>query len=247
MKCPACGTPLEEERTSSYRIFQCPKCKGGWFDPGELVSCVKVMDAGKAPLYLDFSSRLNTSTYPRERPGPEKRPCPRCNKASLEETNYAYNSNVMVDKCPACEGVWLDGGEFPMVAQFLSGSEIFRERAATMAEKAVASQSIPGGLSVWLAGAAAIIYIICAMLYLGGLAGFAEGAVRMGFSLAFIWGAAFMTDNEQAVSFASKGAACRLHNLHGHIIQFAGWVLMAYSGWRLWWAWKNGMYYLGRF
>ncbi|ACL05341.1 hypothetical protein Dalk_3653 [Desulfatibacillum aliphaticivorans] len=240
MNCPACGIPLEEERTSSYRIFQCPKCKGGWFDPGELVSYVKVTDAGKAPLYLDFSSRLNTSTYPRERPGPEQRPCPRC-EASLEEANYAYNSNIMVDKCPACEGVWLDGGEFPMVAQFLRGSEIFRERASSLAENLAAPEPSPGLLPLWLSGAAAVLYTLFAMHIHGGLPGLAYGVYRMPFCLALIWVPALTGSSRAAGLLFVSAATYRIKEIPAFFAQIMGWILMAYFGWELWWLWKHGL------
>jgi len=39
--------------------------------------------------------------------------CPKCG-ADLEEINY---QNVMIDKCPECNGIWLDQGELELLAK----------------------------------------------------------------------------------------------------------------------------------
>ena len=51
--------------------------------------------------------------------------CPKCG-SDLQELNY---QNVMIDKCPDCNGIWLDQGELELLAKgqarvtkrFLSG------------------------------------------------------------------------------------------------------------------------------
>jgi len=39
--------------------------------------------------------------------------CPKCG-SDLEEINY---HNVMIDKCPECNGIWLDQGELELLAK----------------------------------------------------------------------------------------------------------------------------------
>ncbi len=39
-----------------------------------------------------------------------ERKCPKC-RIALRTLNYAYDSGVMVDRCPQCDGLWLDEGE----------------------------------------------------------------------------------------------------------------------------------------
>jgi uncharacterized protein len=36
IKCPRCGTPLAERQFQTVKLDACPKCKGVWFDAGEL-------------------------------------------------------------------------------------------------------------------------------------------------------------------------------------------------------------------
>jgi hypothetical protein len=43
----------------------------------------------------------------------DKRPCPACKTAM----NKSVVLNVIVDKCPACHGAWLDGGELDLLKQ----------------------------------------------------------------------------------------------------------------------------------
>jgi Zn-finger nucleic acid-binding protein len=43
--------------------------------------------------------------------------CPQC-ITWMKKLNYAYDSNVIIDRCDACEGIWLDQGEMMRLAQF---------------------------------------------------------------------------------------------------------------------------------
>ena len=46
------------------------------------------------------------------------RQCPQCG-APMREFNYAYDSNVFLDRCPKCDGIWADSGEIRRIAQHL--------------------------------------------------------------------------------------------------------------------------------
>jgi Zn-finger nucleic acid-binding protein len=35
----------------------------------------------------------------------------------MRRFNYAYDSNIYLDRCPACDGLWLDGGEIEQIAR----------------------------------------------------------------------------------------------------------------------------------
>lgn len=41
--------------------------------------------------------------------------CPQC-QAGMKKVNYAYDSNVFVDRCDACNALWLDKGEIEQLA-----------------------------------------------------------------------------------------------------------------------------------
>jgi len=46
------------------------------------------------------------------------RVCPQC-EIGMKQFNYAYDSNIFLDKCPECGGIWADAGEMMQVAKHL--------------------------------------------------------------------------------------------------------------------------------
>ncbi len=54
MKCPKCGSGLEEINHSDVMIDRCPDCKGIWLDKGEL----ELLTEGDARFTKSFLGRL---------------------------------------------------------------------------------------------------------------------------------------------------------------------------------------------
>ncbi len=54
MKCPKCGSDLEEKRMGSVAVDSCPECKGLWLDAGELELVRQVRDSDHPGLVEDF-------------------------------------------------------------------------------------------------------------------------------------------------------------------------------------------------
>ena len=54
MKCPKCGSDLEEINHGDVKIDQCGKCKGIWLDQGEL----ELLTRGKAEFSEGFFQKL---------------------------------------------------------------------------------------------------------------------------------------------------------------------------------------------
>lgn len=52
--------------------------------------------------------RMEPSTRSRMR-------CPKCPAQDLVPFKYASNSGIILDKCPACAGIWLDKHELELV------------------------------------------------------------------------------------------------------------------------------------
>ena len=46
------------------------------------------------------------------------RMCPTCDFA-MREFNYAYDSNVFLDRCEQCKGIWLDPNEIVDIAKHI--------------------------------------------------------------------------------------------------------------------------------
>jgi len=49
--------------------------------------------------------------------------CPKCNR-EMEQREYARCSQVMIDVCPTCHGVWLDKGEIEALEVFFESSRL---------------------------------------------------------------------------------------------------------------------------
>jgi membrane associated rhomboid family serine protease/Zn-finger nucleic acid-binding protein len=118
MKCPFCSNRLQAVKFKSDVVDICPSCRGIWFDSGEFVAFVNE---------LAKSEEITPETPPLFKPRPvqpagkteeQSRICPRCKK-KMRKFNYAYDSNVFLDKCPNCGGIWTDGGEVRQIARYL--------------------------------------------------------------------------------------------------------------------------------
>jgi len=103
MHCPKCAkATLAEIQVGDARtaVDQCPTCGGIWFDRKELEV---IMDLAAKDLSVP--------------PGAEetKRGCPRDFEWLL---TFRYpQTEVMVDMCRRCDGLWLDGGELTEICK----------------------------------------------------------------------------------------------------------------------------------
>ncbi len=103
MNCPKClRQPLREKYISgaNLNVDYCPKCKGIWFDGGELEQALPGADP-----HLQIprdAVRL-------------KAPCPRC-----AEPLYTFpypQTRMAVEMCKGCKGLWLDASEFKQIRE----------------------------------------------------------------------------------------------------------------------------------
>jgi len=124
MKCPDCQSELKVATLKGVNIHECLKCKGKWFERNELVLAKNKADDGLR--WLDFdpfgkdAEKLSTSA--------DGKQCPQCSK-KMQSLTYSQ-SNVVIDKCQSCEGIWLSHGELAKIILYL--------------EKAVNSESVKG-------------------------------------------------------------------------------------------------------
>jgi Zn-finger nucleic acid-binding protein len=103
MNCPKCRQQGLKERYVSganRNVDYCPKCKGIWFDGGELEQAMPVADP-----QLQIPRHAVRLTAP----------CPRCAKPL-----YAFpypQTRVNIEMCKGCKGLWLDAGEFQWIRE----------------------------------------------------------------------------------------------------------------------------------
>ena len=103
MKCPKCKTEsLREFSVEGTAVDRCSSCDGIWFDAQELIKLL-AEDAR-------YVAELRRGDV-KEHAGGIKGVCPR-DAAELLRVYSSIDRTVVLDACPDCRGIWLDGGEF---------------------------------------------------------------------------------------------------------------------------------------
>ena len=121
MICPSCVQAIKMNPLylgkEKFRFEECPNCKGLWCNGGVL------------ELALQIAAKNITTP---ENPIMSKRHCPHHPTKNLVETLYPQ-TQVIIDICPICFGLWLDKGEF---------NEIIKTRHEMKAEGLLEGQGI---------------------------------------------------------------------------------------------------------
>ncbi|MCO4747253.1 MAG: zf-TFIIB domain-containing protein [Proteobacteria bacterium] len=123
MLCPRDGEKLEVRMVEGVEIDACPKCEGTFLEPGELEA---IEDAhhkhatGEPPEQPDIVESALDMARQTRRAGAI---CPKC-QLQMTPREYAYTSQIVVDRCGGCGGAWLDVGELELIEDFFD-----RERA----------------------------------------------------------------------------------------------------------------------
>ena len=112
MMCPRCKKNLEKAILSNVEIDFCPICLGMFFGKDELRIAKDEKD--KNLLWLDIDlwkdkKKLKISKA--------NLLCPSC-QLPLYTVNYG-DSEIKVDICSVCQGIWLDRGEFKSIVDYL--------------------------------------------------------------------------------------------------------------------------------
>ncbi len=102
MQCPKCpASTLVSTAVQEIVVDRCENCGGIWFDDQELV---QVLHESRYRL-----GALRGRTAP-EGLNQKRSRCPR-DGTQLLRVASALGYTVVLDSCPQCRGVWLDGGE----------------------------------------------------------------------------------------------------------------------------------------
>ncbi len=130
MLCPNCQKPLHTLNYHSIIIDLCPLCGGLWFDPKELPAYLETFRAIHEfpPLTLTETIQKPQNIYTLNE---QRKKCPRC-VLPMNKFNYAYNSNVFLDRCPACQGIWTDRNEIAKAVRFNQGNPLINKLAEAM-------------------------------------------------------------------------------------------------------------------
>jgi membrane associated rhomboid family serine protease/Zn-finger nucleic acid-binding protein len=112
---------MRHQRIKEQVVDICSRCAGVWFDIGELRRYLHYLletepIRAKTPVLFEPPDamsgwRVNSAVDPGKL-------CPDCHKP-LIPFNYAYDSNIFLDKCPECEGIWAEESELLAVTKHL--------------------------------------------------------------------------------------------------------------------------------
>ena len=116
LKCPRCHSPLSNDSLEEFKqnisastigVDECKECRGIWFDKGELEKVHDIIDV----TFIEI----------RKIPSKEEQylplTCPKCTNIVMEKVQNTRDKKVIMDVCPNCKGVWLDGGELKAIQE----------------------------------------------------------------------------------------------------------------------------------
>ena len=112
MNCPSCKIELKKEVFYGVEIDYCPECLGLWFEQDELSGAKDEKD--KDLNWLDIPLWKEKAKFQISK---GKKLCPSCS-TPLYQVNYG-DSQIEIDLCNTCQGIWLDRGEFKKVIDYL--------------------------------------------------------------------------------------------------------------------------------
>ena len=122
MKCPKDQSELSKRiYESDIEIDECPQCRGVWLDNGELEKIQETKENDYSEELKTIPNYISGAYTMANAKQEEVRKCPNCDNPMISK-EYSYCSQINIDLCPHCQGIWLDKNE-------LKNLEIFFERS----------------------------------------------------------------------------------------------------------------------
>ena len=105
--CPKCRVAMVvSELKAGVRVDVCPQCRGMWLDHGELKALVEArMSERSGPEVLAEAERTEFN-------------CPDCEQPLFRRL-FERGSDIWIEQCSRCAGIFLDVGELKGVDDFL--------------------------------------------------------------------------------------------------------------------------------
>ncbi len=103
-RCPKCEGTLQAVAFAGIEVDRCQECDGIWFDSHEAEQLQEIegsesLDTGK-PAIGSILDRVRGQMR-----------CPRCGNSMKRMVDIGEHA-LWYERCPACQGIWLDAGEF---------------------------------------------------------------------------------------------------------------------------------------
>jgi Zn-finger nucleic acid-binding protein len=102
--CPVDKVPAIVVEYEKIELDYCTKCRGVWFDAGELDLLLGLAGLGGQEAFIESLLTAKVALYEK------KRRCPICN-IKMVKAFADKQAKTVVDVCPEGHGIWFDGGE----------------------------------------------------------------------------------------------------------------------------------------
>ena len=120
MRCPECKRPLQYRKAQYVEFYVCLDCRGIWVAGNQFRALVVKMAADtqvQPEVQILFRPR-QVAQCEVSQTGAHVHHCPDC-YTPMREFNYAYDSNIFLDRCEQCQGIWMDTGEVMQIARHI--------------------------------------------------------------------------------------------------------------------------------
>ena len=122
--CPKCKKPtLSNFNTSEGVVVDfCGQCFGIWFDKDELAN------------YIELSKDIPEIKEMKKQARKTGLACPKC-KGTLEELPFSSQTDILVDRCESCGGIFFDAGEIVEAEKASAALETLEDRMKTVVKR----------------------------------------------------------------------------------------------------------------
>ncbi|MBM3275140.1 MAG: zf-TFIIB domain-containing protein [Candidatus Sericytochromatia bacterium] len=123
MRCPACSRELRSVTAGAIVVDACQGgCGGIWFDNFELRKVAEAHEVdGQVIMAIEADPAVSVE-------GSKRHHCPKCEGVVMLRHFFSPRRTVEVDRCPGCNGTWLDAGELAGIREEYP-SEVERQHA----------------------------------------------------------------------------------------------------------------------
>jgi len=105
--CPKCPDDviLQEKDVDGVKVHSCEKCKGIWLNKGELNQLAHPIEGDLEYCSADSMEEDRITDFT----------CPDCPDIKLVKVNFISYSEILLEYCKKCQGIWLDRGEMDAI------------------------------------------------------------------------------------------------------------------------------------
>ncbi|HEY5297368.1 MAG TPA: zf-TFIIB domain-containing protein [Verrucomicrobiae bacterium] len=122
MNCPRCkNSVLQSVEYDNQKVEVCPDCKGEWLFAGELQKIAEHHAEVFMPEEIASLDAVNKEIFTAEKDDVDELNCPACGDVRMEHFNYGDTSGIILHKCTACGGIWMDKDELTKIEEVVDG------------------------------------------------------------------------------------------------------------------------------